>query len=300
MNSLPAGVTVALATPLGSDGDLDEAALDRLLDRVVAAGVVGVSPLGSTGEGARLPAVTRRRVVSAVRARITVPVIAGLPVSTVDDARRELDALAADGADAALVAAPSYYPATDNEIHALYSTLADNSPIPLVVYHIPPMTSIRISPAVIGDLAVHPRVVGMKDSSRDMEYLEAALYATADADFDIVTGSDTMLLASLVLGAHGTIAASVNLVPELGVGIYDAVVGGDFDRARELQRQLFLIVQACRRGVPPSGWKAALEIAGICSARMAAPAERLPDDAYEMVKRDLAALLPAEGGDSDA
>jgi 4-hydroxy-tetrahydrodipicolinate synthase len=299
VNLLPAGVTVALATPLGPDGDLDEAALDRLLDRVVAAGVVGVSPLGSTGEGARLSTATRRRVVAAVRARITLPVIAGLPVSTVDDARRELDALAADGVDGALVAAPSYYPATDSEINSLYSTLADDPPIPLVVYHIPPMTGIRISPAVVGDLAQHPRIVGMKDSSRDMEYIEAALYATADADFDIVTGSDTMLLASLVMGAHGTIAASANLVPELSVGIYDAFVRGDFDRARELQRQLFLIVQACRRGVPPSGWKAALEIAGVCSARMAAPGERLPGDAYELVKRDLAALLP-DGGDSHA
>lgn len=300
MNVLPAGVTVALATPLGPDDDLDEAALSRLLDRVVTAGVVGISPLGSTGEGSRLSAAMRHRVVAAVRARTTLPVIAGLPVSTVDDARRELAALAADGVDAALVAAPSYYPASDSEISALYSTLADDSPIPIVIYHIPPMTGIRISPAVIGDLARHPRIVGMKDSSREMEYFAAALYATADAEFDIVTGSDTMLVASLVLGGHGTIAASANLVPELSVGIYDAVARGDLDHARALQRQLFLIVQACRRGIPPSGWKAALEIAGICSARMAAPGHRLPDDAYELVKRDLAALLPTEGGDSDA
>jgi len=287
-------VTVALATPLDGGGGLDEAALDRLLTRVLDAGVVGISPLGSTGEGARLSGELRQQVVAAVRRRVAVPVIAGLPVSTVDGARRELDALAAGGADAALVAAPSYYPAGDDDVLSLYSTLAADSPLPLVIYHIPPMTGVRIAPSVVGELARHPRIVGMKDSSRDMEYLQAVLYATAGSDFQTVTGSDTILLASLVLGAHGTIAASVNLVPELAVGIYAAFTAGDLDRAAELQRRLFLVVQACRRGVPPSGWKAALEIAGVCSARLAPPASRLAPDLYQQVERDLAALLPVE------
>src|SRR5699024_7424986 len=106
---------------------------------------------------------------------------------------------------------------------------------------------------------------GIKDSSRDMEYLQAVVYATAGADFAVLTGSDTMLLASLQLGAVGTIAASANLVPEIGRAVYDAVRRGDLAAAATAQERLFTIVQACRVGLPPAGWKAALAWAGVCA-----------------------------------
>ncbi len=295
MKALPAGVTVALATPLGPDGSLDEAGLDRLVSRVLDAGVVGISPLGSTGEGARLSMTTRHRVVAGVRSRVPAgfPVIAGLPVTTLDAARTELAELAESGADAALVAAPSYYPATDSDVENLYTSLAEDSPLPLVVYNIPSMTGVRVAPEVLGTLARHPGIIGIKDSSRDLEYLQAALIACEGADFTVLTGSDSMLLASLMIGAAGTIAASANLVADMGVQVYEAVRRGDYAAAREAQQRLFAVVMACRRGTPPGGWKAALEIAGVCSGRLAAPASRLPDEIYKQIEDDLARLLPA-------
>lgn len=295
MGGLPAGVTVALATPLTEAGALDEAALDRLVERVLSAGVVGISPLGSTGEGSRLPRPTRMRMIEGVRARLPegFPLIAGVPVMAAADAPADLAEAADRGATAALVAPPTYYPAADEDVERLYTAIADASPIPIVIYNIPVFTKISVAPAVLGRIAHHPRIAGIKDSSRDMEYLEAVLYAVEGAEFDVLTGSDTMLLASLLLGAHGTIAASANLVPGLSVALYDAAGKGDLDAARRIQRDLYRIVQASRRGTAPAGWKAALEIAGVCSARLVPPADKLPEPLYAALREDLARMLPA-------
>lgn len=292
--TLPAGVTVALATPLTESGELDEAALDRLLQRVLSAGVIGISPLGSTGEGSRLARPVRMRMIEAVRSRIPaeIPVIAGVPVVAAQDATTDLKEAADRGATAALVAPPTYYPAADDDVERLYTAVADRSPIPIVIYNIPVFTKISVSPAVLAKIAQHPKIAGIKDSSRDLEYLQAVLYAVEGAEFDVLTGSDTMLFASLLLGAHGTIAASANLVPGLSVALYNAVQRGDLDQARTIQRDLYRIVQAARVGTAPSGWKAALEIAGVCSARLVPPADRLPEPLFAELRKKLSDLLP--------
>lgn len=291
--TLPSGVMVALVTPLDADGHLDEASLERVVERVVAGGVRGVCPTGSTGEGARLTAAQRLAVTRRVRALAPagVPVLPGVPLTTLEEGVAELGEFEAAGADAALVAPPSYYPLSDEGARRLFTGLADRSPLPVVLYNIPMFTKVTIGVRVAADLAAHPRVVGIKDSSRDMEYQSELIAATrAAADFSVYTGSDTLLLASALLGARGAIAASANLVPGLGVALFEAVADGDLDRARQLQDRLFAVVKACRRGDFPAGWKAALEVVGVCSGRLADPAAGLPPAERDALAARLASL----------
>ncbi|MGI8696185.1 MAG: dihydrodipicolinate synthase family protein, partial [Mycobacteriales bacterium] len=147
-----------------------------------------------------------------------------------------------------------------------------------------------ISPAVAGRLAAHPAIVGMKDSSGDVQHLTAVAYATENADFGVYTGTDALLSAALQSGAIGTIAASVNLVPTLAMAIYDAVRAGDPAAADGSQRRLFDIVTACRRGGIPVGWKAALQLAGVCDATLAAPAIGLSKADHDALRADLTRL----------
>jgi len=289
----PAGAMVALATPVHADGTLDEAGLERLVQRVVAGGVDGISPVGSTGEGALLTRAQRQDVCRRVRALAPpgMPVIPGLPLITLREGPDELKGLAEAGATAALVAAPFYYPLSDSGVLRVYETLADQSPLPLVLYNIPVYTKITIAPEVVGRLAAHPAIAGIKDSSRNMEYHEQVIYATAGAEFGVLTGSDTLLVASLTLGTAGTIAASANLVPELTTGVCRAVAAGRAAEALSLQQRLTRIVTACRRGYAPAGWKAALEIAGVCAAHPVPPGT--PLSAGD--RAELAELLAAEG-----
>jgi 4-hydroxy-tetrahydrodipicolinate synthase len=287
------GVMVALATPLDGHGRLDPDGLGRLVERVAAGGVDGISPTGSTGEGARLSPEARVELTAQVRtlAPADMPIISGVPLSALDGGYAELDALASAGATAALVAPPSYFPLADDAVQRLYERLAERTPIPLVLYNIPVYTKVRIDPQIVGRLATHPQIVGIKDSGRDMEYLSQVLAETASAEFSVLTGTDSLLVPSLVLGAAGTIAASVNLVPELVVGIYRSFTAGDLPAALDCQQRLARVVDACRVGEFPAGWKAALEIVGVCGCAPAFPAGPLSPN----LRDQLAARLAAEG-----
>jgi dihydrodipicolinate synthase/N-acetylneuraminate lyase len=123
---------------------------------------------------------------------------------------------------------------------------------------------VRIAPAVVAALAGHRQIVGIKDSRRDLEYTQAVLYASAGADFAVLTGSDTLLLATITLGGAGAVVGSANLVADPGTAVYDAALMGDLVTARPLQQRLFEVVSAVRAAGFPTGWKAALELAGIC------------------------------------
>lgn len=289
----PAGAMAALVTPVHADGTLDEGGLERLVHRVVSGGVDGISPVGSTGEGALLTREQRHAVCRRVRelAPPGMPVIPGLPLVTLAEGRAELDGIAEAGGTAALVAAPAYYPLSDDSVLRAYETLAERSPVPLLLYNIPVFTKISIAPGVVARLAAHPAVAGIKDSSRDMNYQQQVLYATSGADFSVLTGTDTLLVASLTLGAAGTIAGSANLVPDLLTGVYRAFCSGRGQAALSLQRRLTRIVTACRAGYFPAGWKAALEIAGVCAAHPVPPGTALSAGERER----LAATLAAEG-----
>lgn len=304
---LPRGVLTALVTPVHGDGRLDDASLDRLVDRAVAGGVAGLSPCGSTGEGPRLTLGQRLHVTERVRARVApdMTVVPGLQVTAVAAAREELIELGRLRATAALVAPSSYYPTDDVELVRLFTRLADESPVPLVLYNIPVYTGVPLPVSVVTELAVHENIVGIKDSSRDVEYLQSVLLARAaarhDQQFVVYTGADTLLLASLLMGADGTIAPSSNLVPELGVGLMEAFDRGDTTSAKRLQNQLVQVVQACRRGPFPAGWKAALSLAGVCAPDLLPPAARLSQPlmaalARELTEADLVRLVLDEGG----
>lgn len=284
------GVMAALVTPLDQDGGLDDDGLASLVERVTSGGVDGISPAGSTGEGALLTRQQRLELTARVRrlAPARMPVIPGVPLTTIEDGKAELEALAAAGAAAALVAPPAYYPLSDDGVLRVYETLADAAPLPLVLYNIPVFTKVPLSPPVVARLAAHPAIIGIKDSSRDMEYQQQVIMATAEADFSVLTGTDTLLVASLSLGAAGAIAASANLAPDLASGIYQAFRAGDMATAVRLQQRLAKIVAACRRGYFPAGWKAALEIAGACQRHPAPGGTALSSEEFASLGSALA------------
>jgi len=294
---LPSGAMVALATPVRADGTLDEDGLERLVRRVVSGGVDGISPLGSTGEGARFTGTQRREITRRVRALVPggMPVIPGMPLVTPGEAAAELDGLAEAGATAALVAPPSYYPLSDDGVLRMYEGVADRSPIPLVLYNIPVYTKVTIAPSVVGRLAAHPMITGIKDSNRNMEYQSQIIEATQGAGFRVLTGADTLLVVGLTLGAAGIIGASANLVPELTSGVYRAFTAGDLPGALSLQQRLARITNICRTGFPPAGWKAALEIAGVCQAHPVPPGTGLSADERARLAKQLAAEGLAAG-----
>jgi 4-hydroxy-tetrahydrodipicolinate synthase len=268
------GVLPALVTPLTEDGAVDEPGVVRLVEHVLAGGVNGLLPLGSTGETASLDEHARRTMLSAVveAARGRVPVICGVAQTHLAAARAEVNAGAELGADAALVAPPFYYPIDQPTVLAFYRSLAGDSPIPLLLYNIPQFTKVVAEPMTVAALARDGTIKGIKDSSRDFEYFERVCGATRDLPgFRIFTGSDTMLFASLAMGGAGTICGAANVAPAWVVRIYDDFQRGDWAAAREHQDALVELVVRLRGGVFPAAIKAALELQGVTSAWPARP-----------------------------
>jgi dihydrodipicolinate synthase/N-acetylneuraminate lyase len=283
------GVLPALISPLKRDGTADEPAIHRLVEHVMKGGVSGLMPLGSTGENASLDETTRRRVLAAVveAAAGRVPVICGVAQTHIAASRAEVRAAAQLGADAALVAPPFYYLVDQRTVLAFYRQLAVDSPLPVFLYNIPSLTKVVTEPATVATLAHEGTIAGIKDSSRDFEYFENVCIQTRDLpDFRIFTGSDTMLLPSLVMGGAGTICGAANVAPAWVVRIYDDFHRADWSAARDHQDALFELVMAIRGGVFPGAIKSALHLMGVCDPWLAPPIDAL-DEASEGRLREL-------------
>ena len=174
------GVLPALISPLRSDRKVDEPAVTRLVEHVIAAGVRGLLALGSTGETASLDETARRTLLSSVvvAAPGRVPVICGVAQSHLAAARVEVEAAARLGAAAVLVTPPFYYLIDQATLLAFYRSLAKDSPLPILLYNIPQYTKVVAQPETVATLAREGTIVGIKDSSRDFEYFEGLCIAT--------------------------------------------------------------------------------------------------------------------------
>jgi 4-hydroxy-tetrahydrodipicolinate synthase len=275
------GVLPALISPLRSDGRVDEAAVPRLVEHVIQGGVHGLLALGSTGETASLDETARRTILSSVVAAAAgrVPVICGVAQSHLSAARVEVEAAARMGAQAVLVAPPFYYLIDQATLLAFYRLLANESPVPVLLYNIPQYTKVVAEPATVATLAREGTIAGMKDSSRDFEYFEAVCIATRELPrFRLFTGSDTMLLPSLAMGGAGTICGAANVAPGWVVRIFEEFKRADMAAARADQDALYQLVMALRGGVFPAAIKAACHLQGICEPWCAAPIQPLDDE----------------------
>lgn len=285
------GVIPPIPTPFTKDGDLDTAALQQLIG-ALEPHVDGFLVLGSNGEAAFLTEAERLQVFEAARAAI--PAHKPMLVGTGGEATRLVAArnreAKAVGADAALVLPPHYYVGsmTDAALQRHYETLADESPVPLMLYNFPGVTTLALSPALTARLAQHENIIGIKDSSGNV----AALTETTrlvPAGFQVLTGNAPTFLAALALGARGGILAVANVAATGYRRLYDAFCAGNLETARALQLALNPLAQAVttRYGVP--GLKAAMRSQGVPAGYPRAPLL----DVDEKVEDDLGALLGA-------
>lgn len=266
------------------------------MQRLVSGGVTGISPLGSTGEGYCLSLEQRLAVVDTVAGAVPagMPVIPGLFPHNHEQAVAEIAAYAAHGGTGVLAAPPSYYPMSAPEQQAFFSRVADAAALPLILYNIPRFTKVQIAPSAAVALAVHPRVAGLKDSGGDLGYgaglLDAVAAAGVAGEFSVLTGIDSLLVSYLLAGAHGTICASANVVPELVCAVYDAVREGKLDEALRHEARLRAVDTACGVGALPAAFKVAVSAAGIGGPWLVPPRQSLTEAETATLLDRLAAL----------
>jgi dihydrodipicolinate synthase/N-acetylneuraminate lyase len=236
------GVIVPMVTPVTPGGDLDEAAVRRIVDHMVAGGVHGIFVLGTTGENTSVPAAMRERFVALAVEHVggRARTCAGISSNCLADSIAAAEAYAPLGVDAVVAHLPTYYALNAEEQFAYFSALADRIALPLVLYDIPATTHMAIHVEVVERLIRQPNVVGIKDSGGDVARLAALLERRGDSrpDFAILVGASVLSAQGLALGADGIVPSQGNLVPALCRALYDCAIAGDRDGAEVCQKQL--------------------------------------------------------------
>lgn len=286
------GILLPFHTPFDEDDRVDLRALRSNIERWNATGIDGYVALGSTGERVHLDEGECAEVIET--ARECVPAQMAFIVGTGQQSTRatiaEVRAAARAGADAVLVITPGFYRAalTQAALTNHFTAVADDSPVPVVLYSIPQNTNVSLAPETIARLGEHENVAGIKDSSGDMLNLAETLRLAPD-DFSVLTGHAAVLHASLLAGARGGVLAVGCVAARLSVAIYRAVEAGAHEQARRMQRRLAPLARAVTTQYGVGGLKAALDICGYVGGRVRAPLET-PSEAARL---EIARLLEA-------
>ncbi|WP_442482183.1 dihydrodipicolinate synthase family protein [Aeoliella sp. SH292] len=272
------GIVPPLVTPLTTDAKIDVAGLERLVEHVITGGVHGVFLLGTTGEAAAISLEERHSLIThaarCIRGRVTL--LVGVTSDCQNDAISMAQYAAKEGADGVVVASPCYLPLEQAELMAYVHSIVSRSPVPVVLYNMPRLMRSSYESETLQRLIQHDRIVGIKDSSGDLEYLEQVCeVAKQRPEWSVLVGSEDLMIESLEIGAHGCVGGGGNVWPRLLTDLFNAAQSHDWSNAKRLQEQLTSLHQILVHGKYAAGGvrglKCALDIMGICSGRMAEP-----------------------------
>lgn len=238
------GSLVALVTPMQPNGDLDYAALRRLVDWHIEQGTQGIVAVGTTGESATLDEVEHIKVIEEVvnRAAGRVPVIAGTGANATAEAISLTRSAKAVGADACLLVTPYYNKPTQEGLYQHFRAIAESVDIPQILYNVPGRTACDMRPETIGRLAPIGNITGVKEATGDLKRV-AQLRELCGPDFALYSGDDASSREFLALGGHGVISVTANLTPKIMAAMVKAAMGGDQAKAERLDAEMALLHQ---------------------------------------------------------
>jgi 4-hydroxy-2-oxoglutarate aldolase len=258
-----AGVFAPICTPFAANEDVDVDALRFNLARYAETGILGYLALGSNGENRSLAEAERLLVLDEV-VRHRGPgqvVLAGAAYDGQREAERFLAAAADLGADFGLVLSPGYFRAqmTDEILYRYFSSLADGARIPLLLYNAPGFCGVTLSPELVGRLAAHPNIVGMKDSAASG--IENFLHLESPS-FHVLAGSANFLFPAMMAGSLGGTVSLANSFPRLALDLFEAGHARDATTGRPLQARVSRINHTISGTHGVAGVKAAMNLAG--------------------------------------
>ena len=282
------GILLPTTTPFEINGKCTLDAFGTNLRAWAKTGISGFVLLGSTGERVHLDEREYAEVIESARREVSseLAFIAGAgqqsTLGTINEIKKAADA----GADAVLVITPSFYRSaiTQETLITHYNTIADGSPVPVILYSMPALTGIKIEPITIARLSDHPNIVGVKDSSADVEGFRQTVDLCPNG-FDVMTGNGTIFLDALRAGATGAILAVGCAVPEMCVEIMRAFKEGDDERADHLQSKLTPLATAVTTKYGIGGLKAALDMNGYVGGSVRAPLQIASESAKAEIRQ---------------
>jgi 4-hydroxy-tetrahydrodipicolinate synthase len=283
------GSLVALVTPMQEGGELDLAALRRLIDWHVEQGSDALVMVGTTGES---PTVSPEEHCLLIRTAVEhaagrIPVVAGTGANSTAEAIDLTRCAKAAGAVAGLSVAPYYNKPTQEGLYRHFRTVAEAVDLPLILYNVPGRTASDIANDTVLKLAQVPGIVGIKDATGNIER-GTDLIRRAPAGFAIYSGDDASALALMLLGGHGVISVTANVAPRLMHEMCVAALAGDLVRAREINRRLLPLHQKLFVEANPIPVKWALAQMGLIGTGIRLPLTPLSEAHHGTLRQALA------------
>lgn len=292
------GIIPPMITPLSGDDRIDREGSIRLVEHLIRGGVHALFLLGTTGEAQSLSYRCRYEFVELVCSRVAgrIPVLVGITDTSMDESLKLAAKAKACGAVGVVAAAPYYYAPSQQELVEYFTALADRVCLPLYLYNMPSHVKVFLEAKTVARLAEHPNIVGLKDSSANMNYFQTLIHLLRSRpDFALYVGPEELTGECVLMGADGGVNGGANLFPELYVAMYDAAKSLDVERVRKLQRSIMEIstslYQVGKYGSSYlKGVKCALSLMGICDDHLAYPYRKFRAEEREQIRRALEAL----------
>ena len=261
-NRIFTGMASAIVTPMTADG-IDYDALGRFLEFQIENGINAIVVMGTTGENATIEPADQAKVIEYTVKKVAhrVPVIAGTGTNNTEHVLANTRAACAAGADAILVVTPYYNKATQKGLIQHFTTVADVSTVPMIIYNVPSRTGCNLLPKTVAKLAEHPNIVGIKEATGNMAQMVEIMHLCGDK-LDVYSGEDALTVPMMAMGAAGTISVLSNVVPRQAVAMTDACIAGDYAAAAKMQCDMLPLINALFSEVNPIPVKAATAAMG--------------------------------------
>lgn len=293
------GIIVPTVTPLLSTGEFDKKANERLTNHLLNGGVHGIFILGTTGEISSLKPSIKKELIQLTCRTVDkrVPVIVGITHTAIDSSLKFAKVAKESGADAVVAAPPFYFFIDQQDLLAYYTSLADKSPLPLMLYNFPKMTKCTIAPETVEKLSQHPNIIGLKDSSGDGVYFEKIIkIKKGNPDFIFLVGPEEITGSAVRAGADGGVNGGANIFPSLYVRLYEAAKSRDYETEEKIQS---IVLKICDKiyGCSPKassylcGLKESLYFLGICEPHLALPLLSADLKTREIIRQELEPII---------
>jgi len=259
------GIIPPVVTPFTAGHELDLPRLKTHIDFMLSHGVHGIFVLGTTGEFYSLDEREKQSVIATAVAHVNgrLPVYAGTGAETTREVIRLTNMAEREGVRGVSVITPYFIKPTQAELHDHFLRVAESTRLSVVLYNNPATCGgLSIEPETVARLAEVPNIIGIKDSSGDLQNTIEIIRQTPRNKFSVLNGRDTLILAALNAGAQGAIPASCNIAPVLCVGIYNSFVTGDSVAANEFQSRLHPLRMAMSLGTGNGAIKEVLTLLG--------------------------------------
>jgi len=281
------GAMVALVTPF-KKGKVDEKKLAELVEFHIKNGTSGIVPCGTTGESATLSYEEHDRVIEVVieAANKKISVIAGTGSNSTAEALMLTKHAKRSGADATLQVSPYYNKPTQEGLYRHFKTIAEESDLPMIVYNIASRTGVNIEPETMVRISKVKNIVGVKESSGNLEQMAMIRYLCGDK-FDLISGDDALTLPLLAIGGTGVISVVNNIVPKDVAEMVLKFKKGDMEGARKLHYKLLPLIKAVFLETNPIPVKTAMSLMGMIEPDLRLPMCPMGEANLEKLKKAL-------------